>query len=106
MRIAICDDNVIHRDSLKSILTACSSLPEDTEIFEFSDGESLLDEHKREKHDVLFLDIEMEGMSGLETGHEIRSIDRNVIIIYLTSHEQYVFKSIEKNETSTRFKIG
>jgi DNA-binding LytR/AlgR family response regulator len=93
MRVAICDDEFIHRETLKSILDECKSKPEDAEVFEYSDGKSLVDEHKRTPHDILFLDIEMEGMTGLETGHDIRSIDRNVIIIYVTSHGKYVFKS-------------
>jgi DNA-binding LytR/AlgR family response regulator len=76
-----------------SALAACKTIPEDAEVLEYSDGNSLFNEHKRSPHDILFLDIEMEGMTGLETGHHVRSIDRNVIIIYVTSHEKYVFKS-------------
>jgi len=93
MRIAICDDEQIHRDNLKTVLAECTSMQEDAEIFEYPGGKSLIEEHRKNPHDILFLDIEMEGMTGLETGHEIRSKDRNVIIIYVTSHEKYVFKS-------------
>jgi len=93
MRIAICDDEIIHRENLRTSLNSCEYLPEDASIVEYSEGKSLVNEHKKNPHDILFLDIEMEGMSGLETGHEIRSFDRNVIIIYITGFEKYVFKS-------------
>ena len=93
MRIAICDDEQVHRENLKSSLTGCAFMPEGASIVEYSEGKSLIQEHKKDPHDILFLDIEMEGMSGIETGRDIRILDSNVIIIYITGHEKYVFKS-------------
>lgn len=42
-----------------------------------------------------FLDIEMDGLSGLEVGQKLRDVDRNVIIIFLTGYKKYVFKSFK-----------
>ena len=93
MNIAICDDESIHRDNLMAALSVCGTLPKEAIITEFSDGKSLLDGHVTCSQDIVFLDIEMEGMSGLEAGQKLRDIDRNVIIIYLTGYKKYVFKS-------------
>ncbi|MDR2600052.1 MAG: LytTR family DNA-binding domain-containing protein [Oscillospiraceae bacterium] len=93
MRIALCDDEKIYRESLETALRTFEALPIDTEIFTFTNGESLIENHLIQPYDIVFLDIEMQGMSGLETGQELRSKDRNVIIIYLTSYKKYVFKS-------------
>ncbi|MCL2821449.1 MAG: LytTR family DNA-binding domain-containing protein [Oscillospiraceae bacterium] len=95
LKIALCDDESIHRDTLKEALTVCGALPQETIITEFSNGKSLLEKHIECSHDIVFLDIEMEGLSGLETGQKLRDIDRNVIIIYLTSYKKYVFKSFK-----------
>ena len=93
MRIAICDDIIEHRKSLYDAIEKCITLSEEASISEFSSGISLIDSHVKQPYDIIFLDIEMDGMSGLEAGQEIRGKDKDVIIIYVTSYEQYVFKS-------------
>jgi len=93
MRIAICDDELFHREALKTALTGCVHLPEDASIIEYPGGRALINDHKKNPYNIIFLDIEMEDMSGLEAGQEIRRLDRNVIIIYLTGYDKYVFKS-------------
>ena len=55
--------------------------------------------------ELLFLDIEMEGMDGLETAKEIKSRDNNVEIVFLTSHDELIkraftvkaFRFLDKN---------
>ena len=93
MRIAICDDESTHRTSLMDALLSSETMPKDATISEYPGGTELMDAHMRCPHDVIFLDIEMEGISGLEAGQQIRNTDRNAIIIFLTSFDKYVFKS-------------
>jgi DNA-binding LytR/AlgR family response regulator len=93
MRIAICDDKPIHRKKLRAALIASGALPEDVEILEYSNGTNLVESHMKRQHDIIFLDIEMDGISGLEAGQEIRKADRNVIIIILSGFKKYVFNS-------------
>jgi DNA-binding LytR/AlgR family response regulator len=54
-------------------------------------------EYKKEHnpYDIIFLDIEMDGLDGIETAKKIRVFDENVIIIYVTSHTQYVYDAFE-----------
>jgi DNA-binding LytR/AlgR family response regulator len=93
VRIAICDDESETRRTLHSTLNSCGDLPADTIITEFSDGAMLTDSHSKCSFDIIFLDIHMNGMSGLEAGRKIRDVDRNVIIIFLTNYKQHVFQS-------------
>ncbi|MCL2250178.1 MAG: LytTR family DNA-binding domain-containing protein [Oscillospiraceae bacterium] len=95
MRIAVCDDEKAHRTELKAAITESKALPDGIEIAEFPGGEELLKAHAENPFGIIFLDVEMKGMSGLETGHAIRSKDRDVIIIYLSGYEQYVFTSFD-----------
>ena len=95
MRIAICDDEIDFRKMLRQATDASNVLPKDTEISEFPDGTTLISSHKACPYDIIFLDIQMSGISGMEAGREIRNADRNVIIIFLTSHKQFVFQSFK-----------
>ena len=95
VRIAICDDENSLREGLRAALDASELLPGNSEVVELSNGVDLLACHKARPFDIIFLDIEMEGISGIEAGHEIRSIDTNVIIIFITSHHQYVYSSFK-----------
>ncbi len=45
--------------------------------------------------DIIFLDVCMSGMSGMELAHEIRRSDRNVQIVFLTGKTEYVFEGYE-----------
>lgn len=93
MRIAVCDDEEVFRSMLMDCLQNCGILAETPEILQFSSGEKLLEAYeKNEKFDLLFLDVEMEmeGISGLETGNRIRELDSNALIIFVTSHSQFV----------------
>ncbi|MDR1156793.1 MAG: LytTR family DNA-binding domain-containing protein [Oscillospiraceae bacterium] len=95
MRVAVCDDEGVLRAQLREVIDASGVLPGDAVIAEFSSGSALLNSHRERPFDIIFLDIQMEGLSGLETGQEIRKIDRDAIIIFLTSHGQYVFQSFQ-----------
>ena len=95
LRLAICDDEVAFREQLREAMDSCAFIPRDALIKEFSDGNSLIGNHFECPFDIIFLDIEMDGKSGLETGQEIRKNDSDVIIIFITSHKQYVFQSFK-----------
>jgi len=95
MRIAICDDEQTIRTRLHTAIDTSGILPCDAIISEFSDGTSLKDSHAKDQFNIIFLDIQMDGISGLEAGHEIRKEDKKVIIIFITSLQQYVFQSFK-----------
>lgn len=82
--IGVCDDDNLIREKLKKILEKESK---DFKIYEFKCGEELLKFNR--KLDILFLDIDMGGINGIETGKEIRKKDKELKIIYLTSFSDY-----------------
>ena len=95
MRIAICDDEKAVRNQLQQTINLCDYIKNDTVITEFSSGEELVDAFAKKAFDIVFLDMHMYGMSGLEAAQTLRNADRNVITIFLTSHQQYVFESFK-----------
>ena len=95
MRIAICDDDAALRKRLREAIRVSGVVHPDTEIADFSDGTALLSSHDKDPFDIIFLDIHMDGISGLDAGQRIRSADRNAIIIFLTNYQQYIFQSFK-----------
>lgn len=93
LRIGICDDESSARDALRFLLERI--IIEDTEdvVYEFTSGSGAvkwLRNHPGEI-DLLFLDVEMEGMSGMKAAQELRTFDRNLIIVFVTGYPDYVF---------------
>ncbi len=90
MRIAICDDEKNIRELIAN--KVAKQCPDATIIFYSSGNELLLSD----KHiDILFLDIQMSGKNGMETARELRKKDKNVIIIFVTAVEEYVFQAFD-----------
>ena len=50
---------------------------------------------KKESTDILILDIDMPEVSGMELAEKLRAENTNLIIIFLTNHEEFVFKAFE-----------
>ncbi len=56
------------------------------EVFSVDNGEAALESYKKNKPDILLLDINMPKMNGLELAKEIRKKDKHTRIIILTAH--------------------
>lgn len=98
MNIAICDDDI---EILKKIENDISGISDeikvDMDITSFIGGRKLLDVIKKDSNgfDILLLDIDMPDISGLEVARVLRENNNNVIIIFISSYENYVFGSME-----------
>lgn len=90
MRFAICDDNFVHAHLLESCLIEL--LDDNIECDIYQSGEALLDKifNTDNRYDMLFLDIEMEGNNGIDTANAIREKDEKLLIIFVTSHSEYM----------------
>lgn len=94
MRIAICDDVQPHREALKAAIAA-SNLVNNCIVAEFSNGADLLNAHIENPFSFIFLDIEMNGMDGFEVGHAIRKTNKEVLIIFVTNHNELAIDSFK-----------
>lgn len=93
LTIAICDDDRIFghhvRNEIKRILDTAHVVHS---ISLFQTGERLLDAGF---FDIVFLDIEMGGLNGIETAERLRSMHHSSRIIFVTSHKKYVFSAFD-----------
>lgn len=91
MKIAICDDNKAVVNSVRNALMQCKESVSQINIDEFYSGESLLDYYSRGgKYDLIFLDIQMEEIDGINTAFKLKKIQKDVMLIFLTGHSIYV----------------
>lgn len=93
IRIAICDDELEARDSLRFQLEKIIKEKQEEIVYEFSGGKSAvhwLDSHPGEI-DLLFLDVEMPEMNGMEIARRIREFNRELMIVFVTGYRDYVF---------------
>jgi two-component system response regulator LytT len=100
MQIAVCDDEKVFMDQMMKYLDKHIPLLEETygqiAVETFSSGEALLCAYQENKrYDILFLDLRMDKINGFEAARQIRLMDNRVIIIFITSLMEYVFKSFE-----------
>lgn len=94
LSIVICDDEFLHRSILKEFLiTLLDEELLEYDLIEYSSGEDLIRDYN--KVDLLFLDIRMSELSGMDVARKVREFDSNVEIIFTTSVEQYVFEAYE-----------
>lgn len=96
-RIAICDDNHNMLDEMAQMCGDILSQKETAhEIRTFDSSEKLLDSIcAGESYDLLILDIQMDGMSGMELAHRLRSINNRVSIIFVTACDGYLLEGYE-----------
>lgn len=94
LNIGICDDQVEARQFLSAAVERQLGMDEkDRAFFEFSSGEGLIKWLSKNigKLDILFLDIEMGELNGMETAAKIRELKDDAIIVFVTSYKDYVF---------------
>ncbi|EGD49498.1 two component transcriptional regulator, LytTR family [Ruminiclostridium papyrosolvens DSM 2782] len=86
MKIAICDDLRFDRTLLcEYILQYAKNNFVNIEVVEFDSGEEMLTSFLEEKYKIVFLDIYMKGIDGVEVAEKIRETDEDCKIIFTTS---------------------
>ena len=95
LNIAICDDDIQTTGQIEMMIQKIAKRNfADVDIEVFWNGESLADSVVAgDGYDIIYLDIEMNNEDGISTAKRIRKYDKNVLIIYVTSHENYMKES-------------
>lgn len=102
MRIAICDDDasfISHASVLLKHWTEHSPAREVT-LETFTDGDSLTEAHALAAFDLILLDVIMPAIDGISVARRIRSNDRRVKIVFLTSSSEFAVDSYTVKATN------
>lgn len=93
IRIAIVDDNVQMQEIINNHITNIISNRNDIEVKLFLDADSFLEDVRKQDYDILFSVIQMDKMSGLELGKEIRKMQPEMYIVFITAYTEYAAES-------------
>ena len=96
VQIAVVDDEM-------DILKHLSQIIKDTltkeqvqfELVTFLKAEDLLSSHRESSFQIIFVDLEMPGIDGLHLAAELRKEDQQALLIFVTSHEEFVFQCFQ-----------
>ena len=93
MRVLVIDDDMLVAISLKTILESDSEV---SVVATGNSGEEAIRLYREHKPDILLMDIQMAGMSGLEAGEQILAEDEHAKILYLTTFmdDEYIVKAL------------
>ena len=90
MQIGVCDDQEEMREML---MDKIKKVYPSEDIMPYRLGQEVLD--ALYPPDILFLDIQMPDMNGLQTARELRKRSQQMIIIFVTVTKDYVFQSFD-----------
>lgn len=89
LRIAVVEDETAVRESIVSYAREyAQERGLSFSMEEFPDAESLLSDY-RPVYDIIFTDIEMPGIDGMEAAKRIRELDGEVVLVFITNMAQY-----------------
>ncbi|MGM1049990.1 MAG: LytR/AlgR family response regulator transcription factor [Bacillota bacterium] len=92
IKLAICDDDISVCNSIEDMI--CKMELGNLSLDVFGSGAELMDymNTNEERFNIYLLDIEMPHTSGIETAACIRKADRDALIVFVTSHKEYVYE--------------
>ena len=90
MKIAVCDDESKILEDIKSIIL---NLYPGDDVNLFSSGEEFLESD--DNPDVLLLDIDMPGMSGMDIASSLADEETDTLIVFVTAHDELVYDSFK-----------
>ena len=94
INIAVCDDEKYMSETIKKMAEDFFEKKNmNISVMMYSSGEELL--KSNERIDILFLDIGMRGMDGIETARRLRAQGFNGFLIFITVLKGMVFQSFE-----------
>jgi len=106
IKIAVCDDESVHIENIRNTLP-------DLEMDIYTEPNLLFETVRGGKeYDVIFLDIMMPGLDGISLARELREINDDAIIVFITSkiefmqtgYEVKAFRYLLKNQISDGLK--
>lgn len=92
LKICICDDDKKIHCTIRSLINKFIDHDLLYEVVDAYTAEQLIDLHLRQNtYDIIFLDIEMQKLSGIDAAEKIRTIAPKTIIIFISNFPSYVF---------------
>ncbi len=96
LSVSLCDDNAQEREYLKNLVLDWQTRSgTNICVREFPSAEAFLFAYEDNSHDILLLDIEMDGMNGVDLAKRLRAKGCRSEIIFITSHFEFCGEGYE-----------
>lgn len=90
IKIAICDDEQRCIDDIKVLLEKHFPKALPFAVREYRSGEQFLKDMKDRPADIIFMDIELTDITGIDAISALKGADINPIVFFVTSHSTYI----------------
>ncbi len=87
--LLVADDEEFERKAIRLIIN--KNCPSIDQIWDAENGRQVVEICQRQRPDILFLDIRMPGLTGLEAAKELRKIHPEVRIVFLTAYHEFEY---------------
>lgn len=91
LNVLIADDEPLARQTIKLLL---KDQPDINDVFEAANGNQVLEVFEKHKPEIVFLDIQMPGKSGIELAS---LLPESTSIIFATAYDQYAITAFDLN---------
>ena len=91
-RVAIVDDEPLARERMRQLLARHERF---RVVAECTDGDEALAAVERDRPDLVFLDIGMPGLSGVEVAQALMDREDAPAIVFVTAHDQFALTAFE-----------
>lgn len=95
MNFCICDDDKSIHQQLNNLIHLNLELDTHIDVTSTFSAEELIKQYNNHSYDIVFLDIEMGELSGIDAAKIIREKHRNAIIIFISNYPNYVFDAFD-----------
>ena len=92
IKVAIVEDEALYAQQLQGFLHQYEK--ENGELFDitvYTDGDQIVHKYQSQ-YDLILMDVEMKFMDGMSAAEEIRKMDTEVVIIFITNMAQYAIR--------------
>ena len=96
IRVAICDDNKVFVNNMSQAVKSEFKRQnnEDIELETYISSELMYQHHLIKPFDLVFLDIDMPEVTGMELAAKLEEQNPQAIVIFISNHEEAVFEAI------------
>lgn len=95
LRVVVVDDEAPARSRLRELLADCADVAEVDVIGEAANGHELLARLQDTPADLVFLDIRMPGMDGLETARHLQRLESPPRIVFATAYDGHAIEAFD-----------
>ena len=92
IKIAVCDDEI---KIIEDINRMIKKHQPNAGVATYSNGESLLKAMEEDSYDVVLLDIDMPGLSGMDVAAAMTEDKKKSLIVFVTAHDELVYDSFK-----------